>query len=118
MKDYHHDQGTPEEEAMRYRVLPLLSRFPRLRQIWINQCSYYDHPEGEDLLGKIVALNRTVVPPVMTWGVVDALMFTCQPTTPQGIGRVLYFMWPAAACCTVFATTSYFATKLRGKDDM
>lgn len=118
MKDPLHDAGTPEEEAMRYRVIPLLWRLPKLKQNWFHTCSYNDHPEGEDLAGKLVALNRTVVPYVTAWGVVDALMFTCQPTAQLRIGRILYFMWPAVACSTVYATTTYVATNIRKKDDL
>lgn len=118
MKDYYWDHGTPEEEAMRWRVLPLFYRLPRIRETYPYTVGYYDKPEGEDLMGKITAINRHVLPFATVWGAMDCLMITNHNSVLERVGRALHFMWPAAGAATAYATATYASTKLRGKDDL
>lgn len=112
------DYGTPEEEAMRWRVLPWYIRYPRVHDTYPFKVKYYDKPDGQDLLGKLIACNRNTVPYGIMYGIIDSLMHSPNISGVQArIGRVVHFTWPAAACATTFTTVTYFATKLRQKDD-
>lgn len=120
IKDPLLDYGTPEEEAWRWKFIPLYIRYQRRTDTYLYKAKYYDKPEGEDLLGKLVATNRILVPPALTWGIVDAFMHggLYYQDFQRKFGRVVHFTWPAVGVATAFTTTVYFATKLRnGKDD-
>lgn len=114
------DYGTPEEEAWRWKFLPLLIRWERSRDHYLYKVKYYDKPEGEDLSGKLIASNRATLPWGVAWGVVDACMYggAKLPTFQEKFGRFLHMAWPSVAVPTAFVTTVYFATRLRQKDDL
>lgn len=121
IKDPISDPGTPEEEAMRYRALPLSAQYHRyenFKNLVGTKYHYYNHPEGEDLLGKIIHLNGTFVPPALFYGLYDAFMVKQEKTPFLRTVRTLHFVWPTAACATAFATGAYFANRIRGKDDL
>lgn len=111
------DYGTPEEEAWRWKVVPLYIRYQRLHDTYLYTAKYYDKPEGQDLLGKLIASNRQLLPIGVIWGTVDCFMHSKATGLQQRLGRVIHFAWPAAAVATTFTTTTYFATRLRQKDD-
>lgn len=121
IKDPLLDYGTPEEEAWRWKFIPLYVRYQRVRDTYLHKVKYYDKPEGQDLLGKLIATNREILPYGVTWGLVDAFFFNGRllPGFQQKFGRVLHFTWPAVGVATAFTTTTYFAAKFRnGKDDL
>lgn len=121
IKDPISDPGTPEEEAMRYRALPLMSQYHRylnLKQLIATKYHYYNRPEGEDLMGKIIHLNRLAWGPAMFYGIFDSIMIKQEKTFYTRTARIIHFMWPAAACATAFATGAYAANRIRGKDDL
>lgn len=111
------DYGPPEEEVWRLKILPWYIRYQRLRDSYIYKAKYYDKPEGEDLLSKLIAVNR----PALLYGTVSGLMYACMHSNPAciqtKIGQVLYFVWPFAGAASAFATTTYFSAKFRQKDD-
>lgn len=111
------DYGTPEEEAWRWKILPWYIRFQRFRDHYLCTAKYYDKPEGEDLLSKLIAINR----PALQYGLVSGLCYSFMHSKPAGwqthAGRVLYFVWPFMTAATSFATVTYFSTKIRQKDD-
>lgn len=111
------DYGSPEEEAWRWKFLPWYVRSQRLPDTYLYKVKYYDHPDGEDLLGKIVAINRCVYPYAAVAGAMDAFMHKQTKGFQQTAGRILHWMWPAFGAATAFASVTYFSTKLRGKDD-
>lgn len=78
---------------------------------------YYDKPEGEDLLGKIIAINRNAYLYPLVFGVIDATMHKNLKGFQNIAGRVFHFVWPAVGASTAFATATYFGAKTRGKDD-
>ncbi|XP_031620708.1 uncharacterized protein LOC116339146 [Contarinia nasturtii] len=114
------DYGTPEEEAWRWKFIPAYIKIQRKYDHYLYSVKYYDKPEGEDLLGKLIAINRTCIPWGFTVGVTDALMHGGRflPTYQQQFGRFVHFMWPTIAVPTAFATTTYFCAKIRQKDDL
>lgn len=121
IKDPLLDYGTPEEEAWRWKFIPLYIRFQRRRDSYLYTVKYYDKPEGQDLVGKLIATNRILIPFGLTWGLMDAFFHGGRnmPGFQQKFGRVVHFTWPAAGVATAFTSTVYFATKFRnGKDDL
>lgn len=118
MKNPLTDYGTPEEEAWRWKFVPLYIRYQRKYDTYLWKVKYHDKPEGQDLLGKLVATNRYALP----WGVViggtDALMHQNFNNFQQIAGRMLHWVWPFAGVATAFTTTAYFGAKIRQKDDL
>lgn len=111
------DYGTPEEEAWRWKILPYYIRSQRIRDTFLYKARYYDKPEGEDLLAKLVAVNR----PAFQYGTVSGMCYAFMHSKPAGfqesVGKILYFVWPFMGAATSFATVTYFSAKLRKKDD-
>lgn len=111
------DYGTPEEEAWRWKFLPWLIRMQRLPDTYLYKVKYYDRPDGEDLLGKVIAINRNIAKYALVCGAMDAFMQTQTKGFQQTAGRILHYCWPAAGAATAFASITYASTKVRGKDD-
>lgn len=111
------DYGTPEEEAWRWKILPYFLRWQRRNDSYLYKARYYDKPEGEDLMGKLIAINR----PALQYGAMAGMCYAFMHSKPAGfqgtVGKILYFTWPAMGAATAFATVTYFSTKLRQKDD-
>lgn len=78
---------------------------------------YYDHPDGEDAFGKIVATNKYAVSAGVAWSMFDVLTLS----KPQGylptLGRFAYNTGPLMGMATAFTLTTLVATNARGKDD-
>lgn len=78
---------------------------------------YYQHPEGEDLVGKLAYTTRFTGTLGLAFGIIDARLYT-QPKGYMGVlGRILYWTWPAVGMSAAFVSTTYIATNLRKKDD-
>lgn len=113
-----YEYGTPEEEAMRWKILPWYIRYSRMHDHYLQTVKYYDKPDGEDLLGKLVAINRCIAPYVVM--VAGAHTFMHSPdvvTNQQRFARFVHHLWPAFGAATAFATVTFFSTKIRQKDD-
>lgn len=120
-KDQLLDYGSPEEEAWRWKFIPMYIRFQRRRDSYLYTVKYYDKPDGQDLMGKLIASNRALLPWGITWGLMDAFFHDGRLKNgfQNKFGRVAHFTWPAAGIATAFTTTVYFATRFRnGKDDL
>lgn len=78
---------------------------------------YYDHPDGEDAFGKMVAANKYAAAAGLAWSTVDVMTLS----KPQGylptIGRFAYNTGPLMGMATAFTLTTFAATNFRGKDD-
>lgn len=101
----------------RWKILPWYIRFQRIRDSYIYTAKYYDKPDGQDLMGKLVAVNR----PALQYGLLSGLSYSFMHSKPADwqthTGRVLYFVWPFMTAATSFAAVTYFSTKIRQKDD-
>ncbi|XP_055837875.1 uncharacterized protein LOC129906223 [Episyrphus balteatus] len=79
--------------------------------------NYYDHPEGQDAVGKIIALNRYAVSIGLAYSTIDVLMVS----KPQGylatLGRYAYNTGPLVGMASAFTLGCYAANNLRGVDD-
>lgn len=84
----------------------------------MTTAKYYDHPEGKDLLGKLVAINRTVYPYCFISGAMMGLMEQDTRSLAHAFTRGYRYFWPGFAMASTFTGVSYFATNIRGKDDV
>lgn len=81
------------------------------------KAKYYDKPDGEDLTGKCISMNRVALQGAFAWSTVDVLMVSHPKGYLPTLSRYLYFCGPAAGMATAFAVGTYAATRLRGSDD-
>lgn len=109
---------SPEAEAMKARVMPWWFPLRRIHDTYWFKARYYNKPEGEDLLEKLVASNRIAMTWGFAWGIVDSTILARKQGYAHMIGRLWFCTWPAAGAATAFTTTAYFGAKLREKDDL
>lgn len=83
----------------------------------LAKLQYYDHPEGQDAFGKMVATNRYA----LTFGLIassyDVLMYTKPSGYAATLGRFAYITGPMLGMASAFTMTTLVATKVRGKCD-
>ncbi|KAH8257945.1 hypothetical protein KR038_003357 [Drosophila bunnanda] len=78
---------------------------------------YYDHPDGEDAFGKIVATNKYAVSAGLAWSMFDVLTLSKPRGYVPTLGRFAYNTGPLMGMATAFTLTTLAATNARGKDD-
>lgn len=99
--------------------MPLYIQFQaKKHELLPYKAKYYDKPEGEDLLGKLLATNRLVIPFGLIVGLSDAFMHQNFTDYQRIAGRVFHWTWPFVGVATAFTTTAYFGAKIRQKDDL
>ncbi len=81
------------------------------------KAKYYDHPEGEDAVGKVFATNRYAVCTALGVSTIDVLMISHPKGYAATLGRYLYFTGPFMGMATAFTLGTYMSTRLREKDD-
>lgn len=79
---------------------------------------YYDHPEGHDAFGKLVATNKYAAATGIVWSTYEVLMIKKPQGYFQTVSQYAYWTAPLMGMATAFTLTTYAATNLRGKDDM
>lgn len=112
------DYGTPEEEAYRWKFVPWYIRYNRIKDSYLCKVKYYDKPEGTDLLGKLIAINRCVIPFAFVGGAAYCTMHAPKPGFQGMAGQFVRAAWPLPAAATAFATVAYFGAKFRQTDDL
>ena len=81
------------------------------------KAQYYDKPEGEDYVGKMLATNRMALQAALGLSTFDVIMYSHPKGFLQTASRFMYWMGPAVGMASAFTTGAYLANKLRGKDD-
>lgn len=79
--------------------------------------NYYDHPEGQDAFGKMVATNSYALTFGLGIAAYDVLMLSKPSGYLPTIGRFAYFAGPCMGMASAFTMTTLVANKIRGKDD-
>ncbi|OXU18890.1 hypothetical protein TSAR_016865 [Trichomalopsis sarcophagae] len=88
-----------------------------LLRIMMEKFNYYDKPEGEDPIGKIMGLAKYGI---LTGGfltIYDACMYSQCANAAQFFNTAGYWMLPITGMCVTFSAVTYTATNLRKKDD-
>lgn len=78
---------------------------------------YYDHPDGNDASGKMLATNRYAIGAGLAMSTFDVLLYSKPKGTAQILGRYGYYLGPFVGMASAFTMTTYAMTNLRGKDD-
>lgn len=87
------------------------------RDTWLFTQSYYDDPEGVNLIGKLVATNKMVLPPTLIWAWCDVTLMNKTSGLANMAGRFAYWGAPVVAAASLFTVTTFAATRIRNKDD-
>lgn len=83
----------------------------------IFKSKYYDHPDGEDAIGKAVVTNKYALGTALGWASIDVLMISHPKGYLPTISRYLYFTGPAMGMATAFTIGTFMSTRMRGKND-
>ncbi|XP_037948794.1 NADH dehydrogenase [ubiquinone] 1 alpha subcomplex subunit 11 [Teleopsis dalmanni] len=83
----------------------------------ILKSEYYDHPEGSDAIGKMVATNKYAAAAGLSWSVFDVLMVSHPKGYLPTLARIAYNTGPLMGMASAFTMTTYVITNVRGKDD-
>lgn len=97
----------------------VLPKKPGEPENWpLKRAEYYAHPEGEDLLTKVMATNRYAFMIGGLIGSYDIVMYSKHLKGFQpNMGRVLYWVLPFVGMANAYTFTTYALTRARGKDD-
>lgn len=84
---------------------------------WIYRQGYYDDPEGVNLFGKLVALNKyaLMAGSFMAWG--DICLVSKVTDYQRVIGKFCFWTYPFVTSATCFTVATYAATRIRRTDD-
>lgn len=104
--------STTVNQPLKPGELPRQPFFPR----------YYDKPDGEDLVGKLIATTRPAFIIGSGYGLIDIVLNSKNAKNMRGFqacaGRYLYFTGPAVGMAYTFTFATYAAVRARGKDDI
>lgn len=90
-------------------VIPWLERFPGYR--------YYDTPDGEDCLKKLVAINKLALFLGVSASTLDVVMYSKPMNFSSFAARYAYITFPVMAVASTFSVTSCLLTTYRGDKD-
>jgi NADH dehydrogenase (ubiquinone) 1 alpha subcomplex subunit 11 len=84
---------------------------------FIKNSKYYNKPEGQDYVGKMVATNKWTVGLTLPLATADVLMYSHPKGTLAIMARYFQYFAPALGLASFFTTGTYLACQIRGKDD-
>jgi NADH dehydrogenase (ubiquinone) 1 alpha subcomplex subunit 11 len=85
---------------------------------FILKQQYYNKPEGEDYMGKMVVTNKYMFVFAAPAAVCDVLMYSHPKGVLATAACLGKWLGPAALMASAFTTGVYASHALRGKDDM
>ncbi|XP_063710122.1 NADH dehydrogenase [ubiquinone] 1 alpha subcomplex subunit 11 [Culicoides brevitarsis] len=96
--------------------MALSDTFGKRSTSWLYR-QYYDKPDGEDLMGKMIATNRYAVVVGYCYSTIDCLLFSHTKGYMQTIGRFAKFTLPLMGIASTFTVLTFASNRLREKDD-
>lgn len=78
---------------------------------------YYDHPDGEDIIGKMIATNKWAVAVGVAFSTVDVLLYSHTKGYTATLARYVKFTGPLVGIASAFTLGTFMTTRFRGKDD-
>uniref|UniRef100_A0A1B6H0T4 NADH dehydrogenase [ubiquinone] 1 alpha subcomplex subunit 11 n=1 Tax=Cuerna arida TaxID=1464854 RepID=A0A1B6H0T4_9HEMI len=87
---------------------------------WIDRIPgyhYYDTPEGEDCLKKVIFMNKMGLFFGISAATIDVIAYTKPVGFANIASRYVMISWPIMAVGSTFAAVTCLSTSLRGKDD-
>lgn len=114
-------EGSPQFEIAQQSnvvksLLPFHLRY-RWSNTWIKRQSYYDDPEGVNLFGKLVGINKYAIGGGYFCAAADICLVSKVTDYQRVIGRFAFWTYPFVAAATCFTVATYAATKIRKTDD-
>lgn len=85
------------------------------KSLW--ERDYYDSPDGQDLAGKFVYMNKWAGFIGFAAGTFDVLMVSHTKGYLATLARYMTFMGPSFGVASAYTVGSYAAHSIRGKDD-
>lgn len=79
--------------------------------------NYYAEPEGHDPLNKVVGVAKYGAYTGLFLGGFDIMLVSKTTTLYDSVRCLGFYMVPLMGMGAAFASTTYIATNLRGKDD-
>lgn len=87
-----------------------------LERYW-DTWRYSNAPEGEKPFEKVMGLSKYGLLAGLGVGAYDAILFSQTYTFWRSVNCIAYWVVPFTSMCATFASVTYTAAKLRGKDD-
>ena len=84
---------------------------------FFTKAQYYNKPEGEDFVGKMVATNKYMLAGAIPAATMDVLMYSHPKGSLATMARYAKWIGPAMGMASMFTAGAYLAYHLRGKDD-
>lgn len=84
---------------------------------YFQRFDYYAKPEGHAPVDKLVGASKFGLLTGFTFGVHDVFLYSKTRTVMDTMRCFGYWMVPMGGMGAAFASTTYIATNLRGKDD-
>lgn len=82
------------------------------------QIGYYDKPDGEDLMSKLIYTNKWGIGGAVVIATHDAVLYTRTKGYLPTLARYVYWTAPAVAMVSTFTIGTFMSTRLREKDDL
>lgn len=97
-------------------LLPFYLRY-NYRKSWIYTQNYFDDPEGKNLFGKLVAINKFAMLGGigLAWG--DICLVSKVTDYQRVIGKFGFWTYPFVTSASLFTVVSYAANNIRKTDD-
>lgn len=83
----------------------------------ISERQYYDKPDGQDLVGKLMYTNKWAAAVGAAAATTDVLMVSHTKGYLNTLGRYIFFIGPTCGIASAFTFGTYISTRLREKDD-
>lgn len=84
---------------------------------YLSQFDYFQHPEGKDVVGKLIGANKWAMLGGYVVTTIDAAGLTRCMNIPEVLNCAAYWFVPLCGATTAFVSVNYALTNLRGKDD-
>lgn len=85
--------------------------------VFLEKPRYYDAPDGEAPIDKIVSLQKRGFIGGLIIGIHDCLFYTDTKTALQSASCLAFWVVPLVGMGTTFGGVTYAATRIRQKDD-
>lgn len=83
----------------------------------VKTYKYFDTPDGEDVLQKLVAVLKPTSLVALGLSTIDVMLYSHPKGYLQTLGRYAYISAPILGMATVFVATTNMLTNLRKEDD-
>lgn len=84
---------------------------------YLYRFDYFSHPEGKDVIGKLLGANKWAMLASYVGATIDAAGFTRCMNIPEVLNCASFWFLPLCGATTAFVSCNYALTNIREKDD-